>query len=133
MSNLLLIRDAVLMHKCMNNLAPDYLTSLSKKRSSIHQHNTKNSNNLDIPKCCTAKAQNSFSYRGVSIWNSLPSEILNSPSVSVFKRKLKSYDFERWLHSLSLVFISFILFYIHVIFVFILYCKLGMKISFLVT
>ena len=98
-SDLLLIRDAVLMYKCMNNLAPDYLTSLFKKRSSIHQHNTRNSNNLDIPKCRTVKAQNSFSYRGVSIWNSLPSEILNSPSVSVFKRKLKSYYLERWLHS----------------------------------
>ena len=98
-SDLLLTRDAVLMYKCMNNLAPAYLTCLFKKRSSIHQHNTRNSNNFDIPKCGTAKAQNSFSYRVVSIWNSLPREILNSPSVSVFKRKLKSYYFERWLHS----------------------------------
>ena len=66
--------------------APDYLTCLFKKRSSIHQHNTRNSKNLDIPKCRTAKAQNSFFYRGVAIWNSLPSEILNSPSVSVQKK-----------------------------------------------
>ena len=79
--------------------APDYLTCLFKKRSSIHQYNTRNSKNLDIPKCRTAKAQSSFFYRGVSIWNSLPSEILNSPSVSVFKRKLKSYYIDHWLHS----------------------------------
>ena len=59
-SNLLRIRDAVLMDKCMNNLAPDYLTCLFKKRSSIHQHNTRNSKNLDIPKCRTAKAQKLF-------------------------------------------------------------------------
>ena len=98
-SDLLLIREAVLMYKRMNNLAPNYLTCLFKKRSSIHQHNTRNSRNLDIPKCRTAKAQNSFFYRGVSIWNSLPSEILNSPSVSVFKTKLKSYYLDRWLHS----------------------------------
>ena len=58
-SDLLLIRDAVLMYKCMDNLAPDYLTCLLKKRSSIHQHNTRNSKNIDIPKCRTAKAQNS--------------------------------------------------------------------------
>ena len=86
------------MYKCMNNIAPDYLTCLFKKCSGIHQHNTRNSKNLDIPKYQTAKAQNSFSYREVSIWNSLPSEILNTPSVSVFKRKLKSYYFDRWLH-----------------------------------
>ena len=94
-SNLLRIRHAVLMDKCMNNLAPDYLTCLFKKRSRIHQHNTRNSKNLDIPKCRTAKAENSFSYRGVSVWNSFPSEILNSPSMSVFKRKLKSHYFDR--------------------------------------
>lgn len=58
-SNLLRIRDAVLMDKCMNNLAPDYLTCLFKKRSSIHQHNTRNSKNLDIP-TRTAKAQKLF-------------------------------------------------------------------------
>ena len=98
-SDLLLIRDAVLMYKCMNNLASDYLTCLFKKHSNIHQHNTRNSKNLHIPKCRAAKAQNSFSYKGVSIWNSLPREILNSPSVSVFKRKLKSYYFDPWLHS----------------------------------
>ena len=55
MSDLFLIRDVVLMYKCMSNLAPDYLTCLFKNRSSIHQHNTRNSKNLDIPKCRTAK------------------------------------------------------------------------------
>ena len=89
LSDLLLIRDAVLVCKCMSNLAPDYLTCLRfKRRSSIHQHNTRNGKNLDIPKCRTAKAQNSFSYKGVSISNSLPSEILNSRSCSVsFQKK----------------------------------------------
>ena len=35
-SYLFLIRDAVLMYKCMGNLAPNYLTCLFKNRSSIH-------------------------------------------------------------------------------------------------
>ena len=122
-SDLLLIRDALLMYKCMNNFAPDYLTCLFKKRSSIHQHNTRNSKNLDIPKCRTAKAQNSFSYRGVSIWNSLPWEILNSPSVFIFKIKLKSYYFDRWLHPWSLVFFPFFLLYIIISFFIFFYIR----------
>ena len=64
LSGVLFIRDAVLMYKCMNNLAPDYLTCLFKRRPSIHQHNARNSKNLDFPKCRTAKAQDLFFYRG---------------------------------------------------------------------
>ena len=135
----LLIRDAVLLYKCMNNLAPDCFTCLFKKRSSIYQHNSRNSNNLDIPKCRTAKAQNSFFYTGVSIWNSFPSETLNFPSVSAFKRKLKSYYFDRWLHSWSFSFFFFFFYtYNYIFFIFlytcnfvlIIYGKLGMKIPF---
>ena len=48
-------------------------------------------NDLNIPKCRTALAQKSFQYRGADNWNSLPRELRNLYSLSVFKRSLRSH------------------------------------------
>ena len=74
-SDLLYIRDAVQMYKCMNNLAPPYLSQLFTKRSQTHSFLTRNRDSLQLPKCRTALAQQSFVFRGVTIWNSLPEEL----------------------------------------------------------
>ena len=39
----------------------------------------------------TATGQRSFLYRTVTNWNSLPSSIKLSPSINIFKRKLRNY------------------------------------------
>jgi hypothetical protein len=46
----------------MNNQAPSYLVNMFQKRSQIHGYNTRNTNNLNLAKCRTTLAQNSFSY-----------------------------------------------------------------------
>ena len=97
--DLLYIRDAVQMYKCMNGLAPSYLSELFCKRSSVHSYNTRNSDHLQIPLCRTALAQKSFSYRGACTWNSLPDEVRNCKSVSSFKRKLKLNLMSSWLNT----------------------------------
>ena len=43
-------------------------------------------NDLNIPKCHTALA-----HRGADKWNSLPRELRNLYSLSVFKRSLRSH------------------------------------------
>ena len=54
---LLYFRDSVLTHKCLNNLAPDYLCNKFKKRSSIHNCKTHTHNSLQIPLFKTAAGQ----------------------------------------------------------------------------
>ena len=49
---------------------------------------TTGTNDLNIPKCRTALAQKSFQYRGADNWNSLPRELRNLYSLSVFKSYL---------------------------------------------
>ena len=83
--------DAVQMIKCMNNQAPSYLANMFQKRSQVHSYNTRNTNDLNLPKCRTALAQKSFQYRGADTWNSLPRELRNPFSLSVFKRSLRSH------------------------------------------
>ena len=96
-SKLIYLKDAVLTYKCMHNQAPRYLSALFRKRSTIHSHNTRYNNNLQIPRLRTAFAQNSFHYRAVSIWNSLPEHLKNCNSVKLFKLRLKSALLKDWL------------------------------------
>ena len=44
---------------------------------------------LRIPRFTTSYGQRSFSYRGVTVWNKLSTEIKNAPSLAIFKNLLK--------------------------------------------
>ena len=66
----------ILTFKCLNGLAPDYLSTLFKDRSSVHDKNTRNNEKLNIPAFSSAVGQRSFEYRAVSLWNSLPAVVL---------------------------------------------------------
>ncbi len=79
----------ILTFKCLNGLAPDYLSTLFKDRSSVHDKNTRNNEKLNIPVFSSAVGQRSFEYRAVSrsLWNSLPADITACDNLNVFKRK----------------------------------------------
>ena len=83
-------RDAVLMYKCMYNQAPSYLSQMFTKRNQIHDRETRNQNELDIPKYRTATGQRTFKYRGTKIWNALDEELKSTANLKHFKFKLKA-------------------------------------------
>ena len=85
----LIYRDSVLIFKCQNDLAPQYLTSKFTKRSNIHTHNTSTRNSLQIPLYRKSIGQHTFSYRGANTWNNLCNELRQSASLTSFKRTLK--------------------------------------------
>ena len=64
-------KDTVLIYKCMNDLVLSYLCNKFTKRSQIHDHITRNSNDLNITKYCTSAGQRTFRYRATEIWNTL--------------------------------------------------------------
>ena len=84
-------------YKCMTGLAPNYLCNQFISRGSISGRVTRNSQQLNIPLCKTATGQKSFYYRIVSLWNAICPKIKLSPSVSSFKRNLKSYLLKQFL------------------------------------
>ena len=59
--------------------------------SDIHQYNTRQKNNLHIPNCRTSTKQNTISFQGPKLWNSLPMDVRSSPSIMIFKRKVRKY------------------------------------------
>ena len=60
-------RDSIMAFKCMNGLAPGYLSEQFVKRSSISTRITRNSQLLHIPLFKTATGQRTFYYRMVSL------------------------------------------------------------------
>ena len=82
-------RDTVMTFRCMKGLAPTYLCESLRRRKSIHYHNTRNRESLDIPPSKTKSGQRRFLHRAVNIWNNLDKDFkqLSLPS---FKKKVEN-------------------------------------------
>ena len=74
------------MFKCMNDMSPNYLSSLFKNVD--HGYQTRQSSHLKVKKCKTAMGQRSFVYCGANVWNSLPLDIRSLSCIEVFKSHL---------------------------------------------
>ena len=83
------VRDATVVFKCLNGLAPPYRCQKFKTRSEVHNCNTRNRDRLHIPLCRTAAGQRAFTFRGQRLWNSLPDEFQSVTNLDVFKVKIK--------------------------------------------
>ena len=86
----------LLTYKAINGLAPQYLSDLLEEQSHSRNLRSCGKKQLKVPK---TKQKNygdrAFAKAGPVLWNQLPTEIALSPSVSVFKRKLKTHLFKQ--------------------------------------
>ena len=83
---------ASFVYECLNNLAPIYFSDYFVSIHSVHNIGTWQSKKGDLfaLRCNTTQyGLRSIHYLGVCLWNSLPIEIRESPSLSIFKKKLK--------------------------------------------
>ena len=80
----------VMEYKCLNKLAPDYLSSCIFKLSDRHTRELRNSaTDLLIPRMKTCYGQKSFAFRGAKEWNNLDLRTKLAPSIHCFKSFLK--------------------------------------------
>ena len=82
------MNKAVLTYKALNGLTPDYVYSLLYKQTERY-----GSINLRPPLPRIDKYWSSFSYSGAELWNSIPKSIRTKPSLSSFKKSMKTYLF----------------------------------------
>ena len=61
----------------------------AQTHADIHSHNTRNRNDLIIPRYNRARSQTSWMFRGISEWNSLPEETKNIRFINAFKNSIK--------------------------------------------
>ena len=90
-----LVNKSIMMYKIVHNMVPDYLSSHFVLRSDALTYNLRDSDcSLAIPQPRTNYCKRTLSYRGAVLWNSLPVDIPQSPSLDEFKFKLMNYDFD---------------------------------------
>ncbi len=85
----------VSLHKCINvfmALPPNMIVMASD----VSVRNTRNTDSLNvyIPKPNIECYRNSFKYAGGKIWNDLPNNIQNAPSVDAFKYACMKLNFK---------------------------------------
>ena len=84
-----------LAFKCVKGLVPSYLSDHLVTRSTVHDRNTRNKDYLNIPSYqLSAAGQQTFLYREIKLWNSLPCVITAADSLRTFKKKLREFLFE---------------------------------------
>ena len=87
------------IYKCLNGLAPSYLTPLcplyQARREGLRSvSDTTHLNEVLFDKRCLISAANkTFSYSAPKFWNQLPANIRTSSSLTVFKKSLKTHLF----------------------------------------
>jgi hypothetical protein len=86
----------VLVYKCLNGLAPSYLSDLLTTKSSWKVTRSASKYLLCVPftKHKTF-ADRSFSVAGPRMWNRIPEDVKNSKTLDLFKSYLKTYLFNR--------------------------------------
>ena len=82
-------QKAIIIYKISHNLAPKYLQDLFQQTADIHDRALRSTsdNLLYVPKPNLEQFRNSLSYSGSKTWNSIPINIKQSDSLSLFKKK----------------------------------------------
>ena len=87
---------AMLVFKCLNNMAPEYLAAFISTRD-IKRRSSRLDDDfylLEVQKPPRfTRTEAAFSYYGPSIWNGLPYSLRCLTDIEQFKQKLKSYYF----------------------------------------
>lgn len=77
----------VLIHKLTNNHLPEYLTNILVRGRNVHEHRTRQIDDLRVVPFTMTSNQKSIYYRGIQIYNQLPIDLKNARSIGEFKRK----------------------------------------------
>ena len=81
---------AIKMYKAVNNLPGGKLSEFFVGNN--HNYNLRSRSELTVPSINTVfKGQNSISYFGSVIWNSIPAELRGINSFQVFKSEIKAW------------------------------------------
>ena len=81
----------ILVFKCLNNLAPSYLSDYFIRNCNVHSYNTRKRNDMHLPKPKLTLGKRTFRYSGALHFNNLPTTIKEATSLPIFKNLLRLY------------------------------------------
>ena len=85
---------AIFMFKYTNNLLPKGFSGKYDINANVHSHYTRASGLYHVPMIRLNRSKFAMDYKGVSLWNSLPANVRNISTLSLFKTTIKKHDFE---------------------------------------
>jgi len=89
-------KTAVLVYKCLHDMAPQYLQAYCEPTSTVGTRRLRSahSGRLTVPRTRTSYGDRSFAVQGPRVWNSLPAA-LRAPDITLttFRNKLKTFLF----------------------------------------
>ena len=88
-------KTCVLVYKCMNGLAPDYLIERIEKRKKkvVSLRADEDDLLLEIPQTRYRSTERAFRVAGPRLWNKLPRDLRRSETLTSFKKGLKTVLF----------------------------------------
>ena len=100
-------RQAMLVYRCLNGLAPSYLASGLQRVADVESRRRLRSAStaaLLVPRTQRSTiGDRAFPVAAARVWNSLPPIVTSAPSLDIFKRHLKTYLFTQSFPSSSRV------------------------------
>jgi len=81
----------ITVFKILKQQLPEWLFYLPTVGAVQSLQTTRQANNLFVPRTKTDMGAKTFIVQGPNIWNSIPHHVRDSPSVHIFKDKLKKY------------------------------------------
>ena len=85
-------KTCVLVYKCLNGLAPDYLSEriCRRKKKVVSLRADEDDLLLDIPNTRYRSTERAFRVAGPRLWNKLPRNLRESETLTCFKKGLKT-------------------------------------------
>ena len=84
----------ILVYRAIHHLAPKYIQDSLHIYRPSRSLRSSNSLLLQVPRTFHTWGDHSFSHMGPTLWNSLPFSLRNAPTLSTFKKHLKTYLYD---------------------------------------
>lgn len=85
--------------KLKNKTTAPYLSNKVKYVNNVHSHNTRQKNDFFIDTAKTSLLNKTILYKGLNMFNTLPTEIKNCETYSKFKKMLKNHVVNTYVQS----------------------------------
>ena len=93
----IMFKIALLMFKCINNVAPPYLSELLNLRE-IRRRSSRLDDDFYLIKVPPSphfyRTESAFSHCGPKVWNELPYQLRSETDIELFKKQLKTHYFD---------------------------------------
>ena len=76
------------VYRCKNGPMIPNFSNYYTSRFDIHQHNTRNNRNFNIPNINTEIGRKSMKYKGADLWNKLDQAVQSSSSIKIFRKNI---------------------------------------------